>query len=105
MAMCVLPTDIVNHLAEHCPARTNEALQPRFGISYNTLRQIERGHAVRASVAVRLIERIRAERLLTEGKSSSKCDDSVRGWFEDRPSIDESRDMAKVGYGYIPTNR
>jgi hypothetical protein len=61
MAMCRLPEDIVVHLARHCPARTDEALQPRFGISYNTLRQIERGQAVRASVAQRLIARIRAE--------------------------------------------
>ncbi|WP_232834124.1 MULTISPECIES: hypothetical protein [unclassified Sphingomonas] len=63
MAMCFLPDDIVAHLAQHCPARTDEALQPRFGISYNTLRQIERGRAVRNSVALRLIERIRAERM------------------------------------------
>ncbi len=27
MAMCFLPDDIVAHLAQHCPARTDEALQ------------------------------------------------------------------------------
>jgi len=66
MAMCHLPEDIVAHLSRHCPGRTDEALQPRFGISYNTLRQIERGSAVRNSVAQRLIDRIRAERLDAE---------------------------------------
>ena len=63
MAMFFLPEDVVAHLAQHCPGRTDEALQPRFGISYNTLRQIERGRAVRKSVALRLIERVRAEKL------------------------------------------
>ncbi|PXA94885.1 hypothetical protein DMC47_20180 [Nostoc sp. 3335mG] len=44
-----------------CPGRTDEALQPRFGISYNTWRRIEQGAAVRASVAERLIRRISCE--------------------------------------------
>lgn len=66
MVMCQLPKDIVVHLERHCPGRTDEALQPRFGISYNSLRQIERGHPVRNSVAQRLIDRIRAERLDAE---------------------------------------
>lgn len=64
MTMCVVPSDIVNHLIDNCPARTDEALQPRFGISYNTLRRIERGEAIRRSVALRLVERVAAERLL-----------------------------------------
>lgn len=33
----------------------------RFGISYNTLRKIERGEPIRASVARRLLERIEEE--------------------------------------------
>lgn len=61
-AMMTLPPEIVAHMVEHCPARTDEALQPRFGISYNTWRQIERGQAVRRSVAERLLRRIAAER-------------------------------------------
>lgn len=63
MTMCHLPEDIIMHLAQHCPARTDEALQPRFGISYNTLRRIERGQVVRQSVAQRLVDRVRTERL------------------------------------------
>lgn len=64
MTMCVVPSEVVNHLKDNCPARTDEALQPRFGISYNTLRRIERGEAIRQSVALRLVERVTAERLL-----------------------------------------
>ncbi|MDG2534418.1 hypothetical protein P6144_12210 [Sphingomonas sp. HITSZ_GF] len=59
--MLALPPDIVEHMMTHCQARTNEALQSRFGISYNTWRQIERGAALRRSVAERLINRIAAE--------------------------------------------
>lgn len=66
MFICHLPKVIVVRLERHCPGRTDEALQPRFGISYNTLRQIESGHAVFNSVAQRLIDRIGAERLDAE---------------------------------------
>jgi len=62
VGMSFIPEDVIVHLAQHCPARTDEALQPRFGISYNTLRQIERGRPIRNFVALRLIERIEAER-------------------------------------------
>lgn len=61
-SMVTLPPDIVQHLITNCPGRTDEALQPRFGISYNTWRQIERGAALRRSLAERLIRRISAER-------------------------------------------
>ena len=64
--MCHLPKDIVVRWERHRSGRTDEALQPRFGISYNTLRQIESGHAVFDSVEQRLIDRIGAERLDVE---------------------------------------
>lgn len=35
----------------------------RFGISYNTLRKIERGEPIRASVAQRLLARIEEEQV------------------------------------------
>lgn len=60
-SMMPLPPEIVTHLIENCPGRTDEALQPRFGISYNTWRQIERGAALRRSLAERLIRRVSAE--------------------------------------------
>jgi hypothetical protein len=62
LAMINLPADVVEHLIANCPGRTDEALQPRFGISYNTWRQIERGAALRRSVAERLITRVAVER-------------------------------------------
>ena len=61
MAMVPLPPEIVRYMRAECPGRTDEALQPRFGISYNTWRRIEQGAAVRASVAERLIRRIFCE--------------------------------------------
>lgn len=62
MATRTLPQDVVAHLIAHCPGRTDEALQPRFGISYNTWRKILEGEAIRQTVAERLIERVKAER-------------------------------------------
>lgn len=61
MGMCTLPYEIIAHIIAHCPGRTDEALQPRFGISYNTWRKIAAGEPIRATVAARLIERIKAE--------------------------------------------
>ncbi|MFG6283222.1 hypothetical protein [Sphingomonas sp. S6] len=60
--MCTLPGEIVDHIVAQCPGRTDEALQPRFGISYNTWRKIAAGEPIRATVAARLIERITAEK-------------------------------------------
>lgn len=60
-SMMTLPPEIVTHMIENCPGRTDEALQPRFGISYNTWRQIERGASLRRSLAERLISRVSAE--------------------------------------------
>ncbi|MGK6320174.1 hypothetical protein [Sphingomonas sp. DT-204] len=68
-SMVTLPPDIVRHMIANCPGRTDEALQPRFGISYNTWRQIERGAALRRSLAERLVQRISAER---EGSESDR---------------------------------
>ena len=62
MPLTPLPNDAVEYMRANCPGRTDEALQPRFGISYNTWRQIERGAAIRASVAARLLARIESER-------------------------------------------
>jgi hypothetical protein len=59
--MMSLPREIVTHMIENCPGRTDEALQPRFGISYNTWRRIERGALLRRSLAERLISRVGAE--------------------------------------------
>ena len=61
MSMCTLPGEIIAHVVAHCPGRTDEALQPRFGISYNTWGKIAAGEPIRATVAARLIERIKAE--------------------------------------------
>lgn len=59
--MVELNPQIASHILEHCPARTNDALRERFGISYNTLLKIERGEPIRRSLAERLQERLRAE--------------------------------------------
>lgn len=61
MSMITLPPDVTAHLLANCPGRTDEALQPRFGISYNTWRKIEHGLGVRRSVAERLVQRVTAE--------------------------------------------
>ncbi|WP_430386437.1 hypothetical protein [Blastomonas fulva] len=58
-----LPDDIADYVLRSCPARTEEAVMSRFGISYNTLRKIERGEPIRASVAQRLLGRIADERV------------------------------------------
>lgn len=65
-SMMSLPPEIVTHMIENCPGRTDETLQSRFGISYNTWRQIERGASLRRSLAERLISRVTAE-FLSDG--------------------------------------
>lgn len=52
---------VARFILSNCPARTDEALQERFGISYNTLRKIEAGNPIRRSVALRLVERFADE--------------------------------------------
>ena len=61
MSMRTLPDEVVSHLLDNCPGRTDQALQPRFGISYNTWRKIAAGQPIRATVAERLIDRVRFE--------------------------------------------
>lgn len=57
----LLEPDAVEYLLRNCPGRTDRVLMDRFGISYNTFRKIERGEAIRASVADRLMQRLRPE--------------------------------------------
>lgn len=59
--MITLKEEIAAYLLHNCPGRTDEMLMPRFGISYNTFRKIEKGEPIRNSVAERLIERITCE--------------------------------------------
>lgn len=59
--MVKLEESIIRHVLTHCPKRTDAALQDRFGISYNTLRKIESGEPIRASVAQRLKARLADE--------------------------------------------
>ncbi len=59
--MIRLNTEISQYVLNNCPARTDEALNLRFGISYNTLRKIESGSPIRPSVAARLEQRVQTE--------------------------------------------
>ena len=59
--MVSLERGLAKYVLENCPARTDEALMERFGISYNTLRKIEAGSPVRHSLAVRLENRLKGE--------------------------------------------
>ena len=59
--MVILEKKIVNYVLSETPARTDEALMARFGISYNTLRKIEVGLPVRKSLADRLENRFKDE--------------------------------------------
>ena len=59
--MVELNEAVARHILQHCPARTESALRDRFGISYNTLRKIERREPIRRSVAERLQQRLQAE--------------------------------------------
>lgn len=48
----------VARIQHHLDGRTDEKLNARFGISYNTWRKIAAGEGVRASVADRLMARL-----------------------------------------------
>lgn len=61
--MIPLPPDIADYVLQGCAVRTEQAVMDRFGISYNTLRKIERGEPIRASVAQRLLARIEEEQV------------------------------------------
>jgi hypothetical protein len=56
-----LPANIIDHMHRTRPALTDEALQERFGISYNTWRRIVDQKPLRSSVVQRLISRLDAE--------------------------------------------
>lgn len=56
-----LESTVARHILQHCPSRTDKALQERFGISYNTLRKIEGGQPIRRSLALRLADRLAPE--------------------------------------------
>jgi hypothetical protein len=57
--MKVVPPDLVAAIRAGLAGRTNAALMPCYGISYNTWRKLQGGNAIRRSVAERL-ERRRA---------------------------------------------
>lgn len=59
--MVKLEQKLSRHILAHCPARTDQALRDRFGISYNTLRKIEAGRPIRGSLARRLRDRLADE--------------------------------------------
>jgi len=61
--------EMVARMQRHMDGRTDEALNARFGISYNTWRKLAVGQPVRASVASRLLSRLSA--LETEPRSSA----------------------------------
>ena len=61
-----LPTNIIDHMQRTRPALTDEALQDRFGISYNTWRRIMDQKPLRRSMAQRLISRLNTEIALPE---------------------------------------
>ncbi len=65
--MVRLEQRLARYIIENCPTRTDEALQQRFGISYNTLRKIEAGQMVRRSLAQRLADRLACEFAAIEG--------------------------------------
>jgi hypothetical protein len=56
--MSPIPHDVLSLMRARQTPQTDEALQREFGISYNTWRRIKGGHAIRASVAERLIQRL-----------------------------------------------
>lgn len=55
----LLAPAIVAKMKRVATGRTDEALNATFGISYNTWRKVMAGIPIRASVARRLVERVR----------------------------------------------
>lgn len=55
----ILDPDMVENMMKLATGRTRDALQDRFGISYNTWRKVLAGQPLRRSVVARLEERIR----------------------------------------------
>ena len=58
MKLVQLDPEAVALMQRHLDGRTDETLNARFGISYNTWRKIAAGQGVRPSVADRLLARL-----------------------------------------------
>ncbi|KEQ52123.1 hypothetical protein [Sphingobium chlorophenolicum] len=59
---CTLPdARLIAWLAANAPALTDEGLNDRFGISYNSWRRLMAGQPVRASLLARLERRLETE--------------------------------------------
>lgn len=58
MKLVQLDPEAVALMWRHLDGRTDETLNARFGISYNTWRKIAAGQGVRPSVADRLLTRL-----------------------------------------------
>ncbi|WP_041393484.1 hypothetical protein [Sphingobium sp. SYK-6] len=58
MKLVQLDPEAVALMQRHLDGRTDERLNARFGISYNTWRKIAAGQGVRSSVADRLLARL-----------------------------------------------
>lgn len=54
----VIDQDVVDRMLHLATGRTDEALNARFGISYNSWRKIIAGRPVRPSMAARLVRRV-----------------------------------------------
>lgn len=52
---------IISKLLEDAPSKTDESLNNRFGISYNTWRRLMAGQPVRTSLLIRLERRLGLE--------------------------------------------
>lgn len=57
-----LGDDVISLMQKFATGRTDEALNARFGISYNTWRKLLAGQPIRPSLADRLKDRIEAIR-------------------------------------------
>lgn len=58
MDLVLIDPEMIVRLQNLADGRTDEALNARFGISYNTWRKLTAGRPVRASVASRLLARL-----------------------------------------------
>lgn len=58
MSLVHLSPETVKRMQSLVVGKTDEALNERFGISYNTWRKLTAGEPVRASLADRLLDRL-----------------------------------------------
>ncbi|NML87996.1 MULTISPECIES: hypothetical protein [unclassified Sphingobium] len=56
--LIVIGKDVVDRMLHLETGRTDEALNARFGISYNSWRKVIAGRPVRSSMAARLMQRV-----------------------------------------------